>query len=54
MVIGKETIAASGGMKVKADRDRSSPYATMLAAQDVNCQMQGSYSLFIFAINKTG
>lgn len=25
----------SGGMKVKADRDESSPYAAMLAAQDV-------------------
>lgn len=24
-----------GGMKVKADRDESSPYAAMLAAQDV-------------------
>jgi hypothetical protein len=24
-----------GGMKVKADRDESSPYAPMLAAQDV-------------------
>lgn len=26
----------SGGMKVKADRDESSPYAAMLAAQDVS------------------
>ena len=25
----------TGGMKVKADRDESSPYAAMLAAQDV-------------------
>ncbi|GME67853.1 hypothetical protein B5S28_g1304 [[Candida] boidinii] len=33
---GRETIArATGGMKVKADRDESSPYAAMLAAQDV-------------------
>jgi small subunit ribosomal protein S14e len=33
---GKETIAkVTGGMKVKADRDESSPYAAMLAAQDV-------------------
>merc|ERR1712146_319692 len=32
---GKETIArVTGGMKVKADRDESSPYAAMLAAQD--------------------
>lgn len=27
--------ANQGGMKVKADRDESSPYAAMLAAQDV-------------------
>lgn len=26
----------AGGMKVKADRDESSPYAAMLAAQDVS------------------
>jgi len=33
---GKETISrVSGGMKVKADRDESSPYAAMLAAADV-------------------
>ena len=31
---GKETIVrVTGGMKVKADRDESSPYAAMLAAQ---------------------
>lgn len=31
---GRETIVrVSGGMKVKADRDESSPYAAMLAAQ---------------------
>merc|ERR1712205_84098 len=35
-ISGKETIArVTGGMKVKADRDESSPYAAMLAAQDV-------------------
>lgn len=28
-------LLCSGGMKVKADRDESSPYAAMLAAQDV-------------------
>merc|ERR1712080_153722 len=34
---GKETFArVTGGMKVKADRDESSPYAAMLAAQDVS------------------
>ena len=33
---GKETIIkVTGGMKVKADRDESSPYAAMLAGQDV-------------------
>ena len=33
---GRETIVrVTGGMKVKADRDESSPYASMLAAQDV-------------------
>jgi len=32
-----------GGMKVKADRDESSPYAAMLAAQDVaqRCKVSG-------------
>ena len=33
---GRETIVkVTGGMKVKADRDEASPYAAMLAAQDV-------------------
>merc|ERR1712100_646843 len=33
---GRETISkVTGGMKVKADRDEASPYAAMLAAQDV-------------------
>jgi small subunit ribosomal protein S14e len=33
---GKETLVrVTGGMKVKADRDESSPYAAMLASQDV-------------------
>lgn len=32
----RETVAKStGGMKVKNDRDESSPYAALLAAQDV-------------------
>ncbi|GMM34512.1 ribosomal 40S subunit protein S14A [Saccharomycopsis crataegensis] len=32
---GKETIArVTGGMKVKADHDESTPYAAMLASQD--------------------
>ncbi len=35
-ISGKETLVrVTGGMKVKADRDESSPYAAMLAAQDV-------------------
>merc|ERR1712071_554607 len=35
-VSGRETIArVTGGMKVKADRDEASPYAAMLAAQDL-------------------
>jgi small subunit ribosomal protein S14e len=35
-ISGRETICkVTGGMKVKADRDESSPYAAMLAAQDV-------------------
>merc|ERR1712050_44919 len=39
---GRETIAkVTGGMKVKADRDESSPYAAMLAAQDVAVMCKG-------------
>ena len=35
-VSGRETfVRVTGGMKVKADRDEGSPYAAMLAAQDV-------------------
>ena len=35
-ISNRETIArVTGGMKVKADRDEASPYAAMLAAQDV-------------------
>jgi len=35
-VSGRETISrVTGGMKVKADRDESSPYAAQLAAKDV-------------------
>lgn len=32
---GETIVKVTGGMKVKADRDESSPYAAMLAAQDV-------------------
>ncbi|KAL0958974.1 hypothetical protein HGRIS_014286 [Hohenbuehelia grisea] len=47
---GKETISrVTGGMKVKADRDESSPYAAMLAAQDVaaRCREVGVTALHI-------
>ena len=40
-VSGRETICkVTGGMKVKADRDESSPYAAMLAAQDVAAKIK--------------
>merc|ERR1712225_98057 len=47
---GRETITrVTGGMKVKADRDESSPYAAMLAAQDVavRCKELGITALHI-------
>ena len=47
---GRETIIrVTGGMKVKADRDESSPYAAMLAAQDVaaKCKERGITALHI-------
>merc|ERR1739838_1094261 len=47
---GKETmVRVTGGMKVKADRDESSPYAAMLAAQDVaeRCKELGITALHI-------
>ncbi|OWK13313.1 hypothetical protein Celaphus_00014278 [Cervus elaphus hippelaphus] len=47
---GKETIChVIDGMKVKADRDESSPYAAMLAAQDVaqRCKELGIIALHI-------
>ncbi|KAK0530070.1 ribosomal 40S subunit protein S14B [Tilletia horrida] len=47
---GRETISrVTGGMKVKADRDESSPYAAMLAAQDcaVRCKEVGINALHI-------
>ena len=46
----RETIArVTGGMKVKADRDEASPYAAMLAAQDVAvlCKERGITALHI-------
>merc|ERR1712028_137869 len=47
---GRETmVRVTGGMKVKADRDESSPYAAMLAAQDVavKCKELGISALHI-------
>ncbi|KAJ9466435.1 40S ribosomal protein S14 [Diplonema papillatum] len=47
---GRETyVRITGGMKVKADRDESSPYAAMLAAQDVaaRCKDIGINALHI-------
>jgi len=47
---GRETIhRVTGGMKVKADRDESSPYAAMLAAQDVavRCKEIGITALHV-------
>merc|ERR1712072_853386 len=47
---GRETIARyTGGMKVKADRDESSPYAAMLAAQDAaaRCKVIGITAVHI-------
>ncbi|KAH1084422.1 hypothetical protein J1N35_024183 [Gossypium stocksii] len=44
---GRETmVRITGGMKVKANRDESSPYAAMLAAQDVSqrCKVLSSHS----------
>lgn len=53
---GRETLTRfTGGMKVKADRDESSPYAAMLAAQDVaiRCKELGITALHI-KIRATG
>merc|ERR1719414_1656382 len=47
---GRETYCrVTGGMKVKADRDESSPYAAMMAANDVaaRCQELGITALHI-------
>merc|ERR1711941_224637 len=47
---GRETLVrVTGGMKVKADRDEASPYAAILAAQDVaaRCKEVGITALHI-------
>ena len=53
--INNELLITLGGMKVKADRDESSPYAAMLAAQDVaaRCKELGINALHI-KIRATG
>ncbi|KAG4913963.1 hypothetical protein JHK82_054540 [Glycine max] len=46
---GRETLVRiTGGMKVKADRDESSPYAAMLAAQDVAARCKNSDLIILF------
>lgn len=53
---GRETICKiTGGMKVKADRDESSPYAAMQAAEDVaaRCKAIGITALHV-KIRATG
>ncbi len=53
---GRETLVrVTGGMKVKTDRDESSPYAAMLAAQDCaeRCKQLGITALHI-KIRATG
>ena len=48
---GKETLCrVTGGMKVKADRDESSPYAAMLAAQDVAVRCKVGLSVGVWQI----
>ncbi|XP_049851517.1 uncharacterized protein LOC126326130 [Schistocerca gregaria] len=47
---GKETICrVTGGMKVKADREESSPYSAMLAAQDcaARCKQVGVTAIHV-------
>merc|ERR1712168_336457 len=47
---GREAIVrVTGGMKVKADRDEASPYAALLAAQDVadKCKSLGINALHV-------
>ena len=49
-ISGRETLVrVTGGMKVKADRDEASPYAAMLAAQDVaaRCKELGVTALHV-------
>lgn len=52
---GRETIVkVTGGMRVKADRDEASPYAAMLAAQDVaeRCKQLGINALHVKLVSR--
>ena len=56
-ISGRETIVRiTGGMRVKADRDESSPYAAMIAAQDVakRCKDLGVTKIHIKMRGKGG
>ena len=55
LLIIKTDTNSTGGMKVKADRDESSPYAAMLAAQDcaARCKEVGITAVHI-RIRATG
>ena len=47
---GRETyVRITGGMKVKSDREESSPYAAMMAAQDVyaRCKLLGVNAIHV-------
>ncbi len=49
---GRETLVrVTGGMKVKADRDEPSPYAAMLAAQDVADRLKAFYPSPVTALH---
>lgn len=51
---GRETmVRVTGGMKVKADRDEASPYAAMLAAQDVAARCKVSKKKTLHLSNST-
>ncbi|TVU01754.1 hypothetical protein EJB05_52748, partial [Eragrostis curvula] len=54
---GRETLVRiTGGMKVKADRDESSPYAAMLASQDVaqRCKVELGITALHIKLRATG
>ncbi|KAK3205680.1 hypothetical protein Dsin_019726 [Dipteronia sinensis] len=49
-------VRITGGMKVKADRDESSPYAAMLTAQDVSqrCNIELGITALHIKLRATG